>query len=503
MHWPPLALYLLMVMTIAPRYAAAAPRQAGGAPRAQASSAEQQPLAKDEVMDLIQAGMDSAELAKKVEKLGIDFAPTEDYLQALAKAGAREVLLQALRNANPKPLTREQILKLIAGGVPSARAAALVKQHGMDFLADEKYLHELRVAGADEALIAAVREAGTTVAGEMLVETSPGAAVYLDGELQGQADAKGELDMRPKLGPHTVKISLAGKQDFERSVTLNSREATRFEAPLQDAALSAGAVRENPHDGQKYVWIPPGTFMMGCSPEDPGCVDDEKPAHHVTLTQGFWIGQTEITVAAYKRFVAGTGSSMPPEPKFDAKSLNAGWHDDALPMVNLNWANAQDYCAWAGGRLPTEAEWEYAARGGSTFAGYGNLDDVAWYADNSGQSPINSTALWNQDQKTYFQKLDQNGDGLHPVAQKRPNPYGLFDMLGNASEWVRDWYDAHYYPKSPSQDPPGPAAGTQRILRGWCWFNSPFTVRVSHRGPSDPYIKGNACGGRCVWSGNP
>jgi len=503
MYWPPIALYLLMVITIAPGHAEAAPRLPGAALREQAGAAEQQPLARDEVMDLVQAGMDSAELAKKVEKLGINFEPTEQYLQALAKAGAQEVLLQALRNAIPKPLTREQVLKLVAGGVPSARAAALVKQHGIDFLADDKYLRELRVAGADEALIAAVREASTMVAGEMLVETSPGAAVYLDGELQGRADARGELDVRPNLGAHSVKISLAGKQDFVRSVTLNSREATRFEAALQDAAASTGTVRENPHDGLKYVWIPPGTFMMGCSPEDPGCVDDEKPAHRVTLTQGFWIGQTEITVGAYKRFVGATGNGMPPEPKFDAKSLNPGWGNDAMPVVNLNWANAQNYCSWAGGRLPTEAEWEYAARGGTTSPRYGNLEDVAWYADNSGQSHIDSTTIWNQNQKTYFQKLDENGDGLHEVAQKSPNPYGLFDMLGNASEWVRDWYDAHYYPNSPAQDPPGPPAGTQRILRGWCWFNSPFTVRVSHRGPSDPNTKGNACGARCVWSGNP
>jgi formylglycine-generating enzyme required for sulfatase activity len=319
--------------------------------------------------------------------------------------------------------------------------------------------------------------------------------------MQGQADANGVLKIRPKLGPHTVKISLAGKQDFEENVALNSPRAVRFQAPLHDAAPTAGGVRENSRDGLKYVWIPAGTFLMGCSPGDPGCVDDEKPAHNVTLAQGFWIGQTEITVAAYKRFVAATGSSMPPEPKFDAKSLNPGWQDDAMPMVNLNWANAQDYCRWAGGRLPTEAEWEYAARGGTNFARYDKLDDVAWYADNSGQAPIDSTAMWNENQKTYFQRLGQNGDGLHQVAQKRPNAYGLFDMLGNASEWVRDFYDPHYYQSSPTEDPPGPATGTQRILRGWCWFNSPFTIRVSHRGPSDPAIQGNACGARCVWSG--
>jgi formylglycine-generating enzyme required for sulfatase activity len=84
------------------------------------------------------------------------------------------------------------------------------------------------------------------------------------------------------------------------------------------------------------------------------------------------------------------------------------------------------------------------------------------------------------------------------VAQKRPNAYGLFDILGNASEWVSDWYDAKYYQHSPAQDPPGPASGTQRVLRSWNWFSSPFSVRVSHRGPVDPTAQGNGCGARCV-----
>ena len=499
----PIALYVLIVVTFAPRHAGAAPRLAGGTPRAQAGAEEQQPLAKDEVKDLVEAGMDSAVLAKKVEKLGINFEPTQEYLESLRKAGAQDVLLQALRNANPKPLSKEQVLKLVAGGVPSQRAAALVKQHGIDFLADDKYLRELRVAGADESLIAAVRAASTAVAGELLVETSPGATVYLDGEMQGQTDAKGELDVRAKLGAHTVKISLAGKLDFEQRVTVSSREATRFEAPLQDATPTAGTVRENPRDGLKYVWIPAGTYMMGCSPGDTECLDDEKPAHNVTLTKGFWMGQTEITVAAYKRFVEATGGSMPPEPKFNDKSLNPGWGNNAMPVVALSWANAQDYCSWAGGRLPTEAEWEYAARGGTTTPRYGDLDDISWYADNAGRTHLESTQLWNQDQKTYFQKLGDNGVSFHEVAQKRPNPLGLFDMLGNASEWVRDWYDAHYYQRSPTQDPPGPVTGTQRILRSWCWFNSPFTVRVSHRGPNDPTTQGNACGARCVMSAIP
>jgi len=110
--------------------------------------------------------------------------------------------------------------------------------------------------------------------------------------------------------------------------------------------------------------------------------------------------------------------------------------------------------------LPTEAEWEYAARGGSTAARYGPLDDIAWYADNTGKSRLDSTLIWNTDQAIYLKRLADNGNNLHEVGQKRPNAFGLFDVLGNVWEWVNDWYNTNYYQSSPSQDPPGPPRRT-------------------------------------------
>jgi hypothetical protein len=128
-------------------------------PRLAVSQQAAKPMSKDQIMSVVTAGMDNAELAKKIEERGIDFDLTDDYLQALRKAGAQEVVIKALRMVKPSPMSRDQLLMLVASGVPSERATALVKQRGVDFMPDEKLLESLRTAGADDALIAVVREA--------------------------------------------------------------------------------------------------------------------------------------------------------------------------------------------------------------------------------------------------------------------------------------------------------------------------------------------------------
>jgi formylglycine-generating enzyme required for sulfatase activity len=258
---------------------------------------------------------------------------------------------------------------------------------------------------------------------------------------------------------------------------------------------AAGPVRENPKDGLKYVWIPPGTFMMGCSLGDNECVYNEKPSHQVTISKGFWIGQTEVTVGAYKRFAAATGRQMPKAP-----NVNRGWANDGMPIVNVTWNDAHDFCAWAGGRLPTEAEWEYAARAGSAEARYGSVDEIAWYADDSGRQRLDSAAVWPRQPNTpaqFAQFLADNGNGTHEVAEKPANGFGLFDTLGNAAEWVNDWYDANYYSTAPSTDPPGPTRGQFRILRGGDWLSDSSLVRVSSRGMSYPGYGTTGVGVRC------
>jgi formylglycine-generating enzyme required for sulfatase activity len=512
-----------------------------------------EPLSKGQLMNLVKAEMPTPQLVKLIHEHGIDFDLSDDYLQALRSVGAQDPVIQALRAARPKPLTEEQVMKLVAGGVPPERAATLVKQHGIDFVADEEYLKTLRLAGADDTLIAAVREAGKAVTAELLVVTSPDAEVYLDGTLQGRADAQGQLALKAKPGAHALKVSLKGKKDFEQGVTLAARQATKTEAGLEDlpgsirvqtsagaevsldnssrgsaegsgqlvipnvspgshelrvsargkrdfrqsvtvsagqesridavladverSAFRVGPGGVNPKDGLKYVWIPPGTFMMGCSPGDNECGDDEKPAHQVTITKGFWIGQTPVTVGAYKRFAGATGRQMPRAPA--APDFNSGWSIENMPIVSVYRNDAQAHCSWVGGRLPTEAEWEYAARGGSTEARYGNLNDIAWYSGNSG-----------------FQ--------THDVGQKRANGFGLYDVLGNVWEWVNDWYDRNYYQSSPVQDPQGPSSGQERVLRGGSWGTRTGNVRLSFRANELPAFWNSDTGFRCGGeAGNP
>lgn len=235
-------------------------------------------------------------------------------------------------------------------------------------------------------------------------------------------------------------------------------------------APTAGETRVHPHDGLKYVWIPAGEFEMGASKAirvdrfESSREEDEKPPHRVRISRGFWLSQTVVTVEAYERFVQATGRRMP-------NSLAAGWINKNEPIVNVNWMDAKAYCGWIGGRLPTEAEWEYAARAGSTEPVYGNPSSIAWFG----------SAI------------------IHQVAQKVPNDFQLFDMLGNVMEWVEDWYDKDYYKTSPDIDPMGPSTGTHKVLRGCCWSSPPWTLRVTTRDKFTPDSRNYNSGFRCVW----
>jgi formylglycine-generating enzyme required for sulfatase activity len=221
----------------------------------------------------------------------------------------------------------------------------------------------------------------------------------------------------------------------------------------------AGETREHPKDGLSYVWIPSGKFTRGCSRDDGGCYPNESPKHEVTITRGFWLGQTPVTEVAWARFLEATRKG--------ARTLRS-----ELPVVNLSWEDVREYCKWAGLRLPTEAEWEYSARAGNTEARYGKPEDIAWY-------------WWN------------SGGRRCPVRGKQANGWKLYDMLGNVWELVSDWYGN--YEKADAVDPKGPLNGEFRVLRGGSWRNGSRIIRASYRYRIKQGSRDSNIGLRCVW----
>ena len=192
----------------------------------------------------------------------------------------------------------------------------------------------------------------------------------------------------------------------------------------------------------EMVWCPPGAFTMGSDDGD----RDERPPHPVTLTKGFWLATTEVTQAQWTSVMGNNPSHF---------------KGDNLPVEKVSWNDCQEFCRKTGLQLPTEAQWEYACRAGSTgeYAGTGNLDDMGWYDDNS-------------DDKT------------HPVGQKQPNAWGLYDMHGNVWEWCADWYGD--YPNGPVTDPKGASSGSYRVLRSGSWNLNAQACRSAARYDYNP-----------------
>jgi formylglycine-generating enzyme required for sulfatase activity len=207
------------------------------------------------------------------------------------------------------------------------------------------------------------------------------------------------------------------------------------------------------------VWCPEGEFMMGSPANEEGRNGDEGQ-HQVKLTKGFWMAKTEVTQGQWESVMG------------DNPSNHKG---NDLPVECVSWNECQEFCQKAGLALPTEAEWEYACRAGSTgpYAGSGRLDDMGWYKGNSGNE-------------------------THPVGRKQPNAWGLHDMHGNVWEWCADWYDSGYYAKSPEKDPKGGGSGGDRVLRGGSYWYDPRGCRSADRGWYNPALRSRSRGFRPV-----
>ena len=297
-------------------------------------------------------------------------------------------------------------------------------------------------------------------------------------------------------------LCLTGGHVLAQGFVVNKKDGSKVYYPAEGVShISLYDVGEGPEAIQSYyvngvefrmVAIGGGTFTMGASEQDSYASDSEMPAHQVTL-DGFSIGETEVTQALWEA-VMGSNPSYFKGSKLPVEQVS--WNDCQTFITKLNQLTGQTF------RLPTEAEWEYAARGGTSTSLYNgeeinilgynnspNLDPLAWYGGNCGQDYTESAGCdvshgYDISEWPEKQYNDSKG-GTHPVGLKQPNAFGLYDMLGNVSEWCQDWFGT--YSSSSQTNPTGPSSGSERVFRGGSWSYDARFCRVSlrfYRAPS-------------------
>ncbi len=246
--------------------------------------------------------------------------------------------------------------------------------------------------------------------------------------------------------------------------------------------LAPGAIQVSAKDGMLLVYIPAGEFLMGSTDSDTMAYSDEKPQHRVSL-DAYWIDRTEVTNAMYALCVK-SGACQPPSSS-SSYTRNSYYGNPQLanyPVIYVDWNEAQAYCSWAGRRLPTEAEWEKAARG----------TDGRIYPWGNNSPTCSLENFWGSNGACVG---DTTVTGNYPTGA---SSYGVQDMAGNVWEWVADWYGDTYYGSSPMSNPTGPDSGQYRVLRGGSWYNSMNLVRSAYRSGDFPSRRNGLFGFRCV-----
>ena len=260
-----------------------------------------------------------------------------------------------------------------------------------------------------------------------------------------------------------ISVSVGPGESVARTVVLK-KTLTPSARPSPGGRGTGGWGKEivNEKDGSVLIEIPAGQFTMGSND-----YDNEKPIHTVYLDK-YYIGKYEVTVGQFRKFCNATGKTMPKQPSWNNR--------DDHPVVNVTWHDAKAYCDWAGLRLPTESEWEKAARGtdGRKYPWGSTWDNTKCNSSENGDSYSNTSPV---------------GSFSSGVS-----PYGCYDMAGNVWEWCNDWYGGNYYASSPSSNPTGPASGVSRVLRGGGWSDYDLGCRAAIRGRNRP-------GGRVNYDG--
>ena len=398
----------------------------------------------------------------------------------------------------PKPsekLTVGQIIELLQSGVSQPRIEVLARERGIGFEITPEIEDRLRGAGATEDLLKVL--SGLALRPSVLmIETKPGSAtVYVDDEPVGKTSSEGRLRLSHlKSGDRRVRLTLDGYKDSEQLVAVTEGETVRLVVTLESAKPGTGAATATgPISGRhsvsaafqepEMVLIPAGDFLMG---QEKG-QGSERPIHRVHVSE-FYIGKFVVTNAEYKQFIDASGY-RPPAHWQGVKSDYTLWAGASYPpeiarqpVINVSWDDAAAYCKWLRqvtakpSRLPTEAEWEKAARGGLEQMTY------PW-----GNEEPDITKVWFARQWIGTQTLRDVDFGI-------PNGYGVFGMAGNVMQWVADWYDERYYKKSSPRDPDGPGQGIERVVRGGAWQVT--AGRCAERHHNDPHMRSATIGFR-------
>lgn len=283
--------------------------------------------------------------------------------------------------------------------------------------------------------------------------------------------------------PTEVQTSSVRSTSTREVTSSEFTQPTLTSAPISRATSTdgLGSTRISEKDDMVLSFVPAGPFLMGSAGNDTYAFPDEKPQREVTLS-AFWIDQTEVTVAQYQLCVTARVCKAPTS----CTSGSPNYGDPSMrnhPVRCISWYGARDYCEWAGRRLPTEAEWEKAARGVDGWLyPWGNAEPSCNMA-NYGGCVGRTTSVG----------LYQSGASL----------FGALDMSGNVQEWVADWYDPDYYVVSDVMDPEGPASGESRVLRGGSWVFEPFLIRSANRNWTEPEESKTSYGFRCAMDASP